>query len=332
MSTPTANAGSASTADTTRAVAALLRSEVVAVDGWDLAVAGGAGAGTLNPVVGGAARDAAWVVGGIDEVIAKVGTPAWAVRRLMRRLAPGPIVVRFAPADGAGAPQGAVGADGLLAVACPEGRGLSAVLEGVRARDAKAALLGVERSGAAKPASVVSVIKTPMGTSVRVDRAGTYEERFVRKQLERTLLFVCTGNTCRSPMAEAIAASLIEDRGDTGTLHTASAGISATPGEPVSREVEGALDSVGVPLSGGRTGSRGLTARIIEDADAVYVMTRAHRQAVVGMSPRSAAKVHVLDPGGADVPDPIGQGSDVYSATARRLKELIAARLEELDS
>lgn len=310
---------------------ALRSGRAVQAGGWEVALEQGAGEAALAKHA-----TAAWVVGGVDDLTGRIGPVPGPVRRLMRKLTPGPLVVRFAPSDQAGPtpgpPAASVGADGLVSVACPDDRAVAAALAAARGIDSGRALLGVERPGVSASATVVSVLRTPMGPSLRVDRPGTYEERFVRKQLERTILFVCTGNTCRSPMAEAIANELIQRRGEGGVLHAASAGTSATSGEPVSREVAGALESVGIRPPSGRTAARGLTARMLDEADVVYAMTRAHRQAALGVSPRSADKVQVLDPGGGDIADPIGQGPEVYAQTARRLMDLIAARLEELNA
>jgi protein-tyrosine-phosphatase len=75
--------------------------------------------------------------------------------------------------------------------------------------------------------------------------------------------------------------------------------------------------------------SRGLSRVQIAEADEIYGMTRAHVQGVLGIDPGAAGKVHLLDPGGEEVPDPIGLSRDAYYSTAERLRGMIAQRLKE---
>jgi protein-tyrosine-phosphatase len=138
----------------------------------------------------------------------------------------------------------------------------------------------------------------------------------------RLFLFVCGGNTCRSPMAAAIAR--VEAAGR--RLEIRSAGVSAVPGEPMTALARVALRSLGVPAGGHRTAS--LTRALVERADAVYCMTRGQRQAVLALVPDAAGKTACLDPEG-DIPDPIGQPVAAYLACARRLQGLVRRRLAE---
>ena len=149
----------------------------------------------------------------------------------------------------------------------------------------------------------------------------------------RTILFVCTGNTCRSPLAEGIARNLV-DSGRVEGLEPAevlfaSAGISAAEGMPPSAETVDVLRERGVEI-----GSRSirLTEDMVREADLVLVMTSGHLESIrrcFDLAPDELDKVRLVDPKG-DVDDPIGMGSDVYRRTADALERVIPAHLREL--
>lgn len=136
----------------------------------------------------------------------------------------------------------------------------------------------------------------------------------------RMILFVCSGNTCRSPMAAAIANSL-----SNGIAH--SAGLTARDGAPMTSEASAALRTLGVPHE--PHVARPLTPQLVESADVIYTMTRAHRESLLAEFPTAAAKTHALDPTG-DIPDPIGGPQDGYDTAAVRLRDLVQMRFADL--
>jgi len=160
-------------------------------------------------------------------------------------------------------------------------------------------------------------------------REGPLAAETVASRAATVVLFVCTGNTCRSPMAEAmfrklLAARLqcpvgaVEDRG----FVVQSAGLSAACGMPASPEAIDLVRRYGVNLD--RHKSQPVTAELLSSADYVLTMTARHRQAVLDRFPELAPRIRTLAPDGSDVPDPIGGGPVEY----RRCLEQIAGYLQ----
>lgn len=147
----------------------------------------------------------------------------------------------------------------------------------------------------------------------------------------RTILFVCTGNTCRSPMAEAIARHLMRtaDGDYSPDVFFASAGTHAAPDAPVTREAVDALARRGIEHRGT---SKPLTAEMIRRADVVFCMTEAHVDAARSLVEDDLAqteKLQRLNPD-ADIEDPVGAGDAAYNAVADELMRLVPQRVEEM--
>lgn len=107
-----------------------------------------------------------------------------------------------------------------------------------------------------------------------------------------TILFVCTGNTCRSSMAAALARKYLQERGALGKWQVTSAGLAAAEGAPPTPEAVDAVAELGADLTGHR--ARRLTPEMVEQADLILTMTREHNQAVLRQVPQAEGKVYTL--------------------------------------
>lgn len=147
------------------------------------------------------------------------------------------------------------------------------------------------------------------------------------------ILFVCTGNTCRSCMAEALAGRLLEDRfGAGGNFQVCSAGLAASPEDAASIFAVEAMAWKGIDMSDHRAAM--LTQEKVMEADLVLTMTRGHQEQINIMFPGHGEKVFTLADFagyGGDIPDPIGQTLETYRECARTLEELIARVLDKLE-
>ena len=145
----------------------------------------------------------------------------------------------------------------------------------------------------------------------------------------KSVLFVCTGNICRSPIAEGLFRRLIGNRKD---IEVASAGVHAVRGQPPSLYAVQVCEAEGVNISDQR--SQPLTSDLVDRATHIFAMTGTHLETIHMLFPHGAEKTFLLrefeEPGATcwrDVPDPIGMGREVYETCARTIKNALPSVL-----
>lgn len=135
------------------------------------------------------------------------------------------------------------------------------------------------------------------------------------------VLFVCTANVCRSPMAEAISNALAEEQ--RVPWKATSAGVKALVGEGMSPRAVAALEEIGVYSAEHR--ARQVDPRMLQEADLVLTMTTTHADVLRRLSPPTSDKVHTLvafaegTAEGEGIPDPYRQSMTAHRASVRQL-------------
>jgi tRNA threonylcarbamoyl adenosine modification protein (Sua5/YciO/YrdC/YwlC family) len=166
-------------------------------------------------------------------------------------------------------------------------------------------------------------------------REGQHSMDSLKRTAGKRIAFACTGNTCRSPMAEGIARHKLAERlecsedkiADHGFV-VSSMGIYAGEGSPAAEHAIQTLKERAIDLSAHR--SRQATADGVAELDAVYCLTNSHLAALQEMLPPSEhGRLHLLDPSGHNISDPIGGSIQVYQDCADQIAACIAERMDD---
>lgn len=151
----------------------------------------------------------------------------------------------------------------------------------------------------------------------------------------KKVLFICTGNTCRSPMAEAIFTRMLKDRGFRAhEIKVESAGLHALENENATREAVEVMRTAGIDITPHR--SRSVNETLLQDADLVLTMTRKHRSQLQDIFPHHKHKVYTLaeysgQPEG-EIPDPYGQSLEAYRLALQQIESFLKIIADQWDN
>jgi L-threonylcarbamoyladenylate synthase len=181
---------------------------------------------------------------------------------------------------------------------------------------------------------VASTVVKINSAGAHIIRPGVYDQRDIEAMSALNILFICTGNTCRSPMATGLFRKYLAqklgcnvDQLDKIGYKISSAGTMAMAGWTASAEAIEVCKAKGADISGHR--STALSARLIRQSDVIYVMCRHHRDYVLELCPEAGDRCFLLAYN-TEIPDPIGGSEKDYYYSAELIEKAIEKRIGEL--
>jgi protein-tyrosine-phosphatase/tRNA A37 threonylcarbamoyladenosine synthetase subunit TsaC/SUA5/YrdC len=168
-----------------------------------------------------------------------------------------------------------------------------------------------------------------------IERSGKVSQASLLELLARRIVFVCTGNTCRSPMAAALFRHRLAERLGCAVSElvnygysVVSAGVSATDNDPATAEAVQALGGMGVSLEEHR--SQLATQELVARADDLIAMTRSHLMTLLSRYPVIAGNMRLLSGANGDLEDPFGSELDIYRVCAEKIQNHVDRLITEM--